>query len=172
MAWEREFLHMNHENAPQARREPLPFGRLAPDFRLESAEGSTFTREQFRGRHGLVVLFVNARQPAAEPLLKALGQDWAEYIEINTRILAIADLPLADLAPLAAALALPFPLLADADNRVWQAYTGETQRGAALFVLDTYGATSAQRLVLETVELPDAAEILELARYTQYQCSV
>ena len=163
---------MNHENAPQARREPLPYGRLAPDFRLESADGSTFTREQFRGRQGLVVLFINPRQPATEPLLKALGQDWAEYVEINTRILAIADLPPADLAPLATALALPFPLLADADNRVWQAYTGEPRRGAALFILDTYGAISAQRLVDFAADLPEATEILELARYTQYRCSV
>ncbi len=163
---------MTHENVPQARREPLPYGRLAPDFCLESVDGSTFTREQFRGKQGLVIVFIKPHQAAAEPLLKAIGQDWTEYVEINTRILAIADLPLADLAPLATALALPFPLLADADNRVWQAYTHDPVRGAALFVLDTYGATSAQRLVGSAADLPDAAEILELARYTQYRCSV
>ncbi len=163
---------MSHENQPLPLRQPLPYNRLTPDFRLQSASGAFYSREQFRGRHGLVLLFLPQAEPASVALLAQIKALWAEFLEINARVLAIFDAEPEALAPLAQTLDVPFPLLADADGRVWRHYTGEPTRGAALFILDTYGALSAQRLVESAAELPEADEVLELARYTQYRCSV
>lgn len=163
---------MTHENQPPPPREPLPYGRIAPDFSLESATGTRYSREQFRGKQGLVLLFLSHIEPLSADLLRRLTELWSEFVEINAQVLAIFDAERESLTPLAQTLALPFPILADGDNRVWESYTHEPTRGAALFILDTYGATSAQRLVSSAAELPAAEEILDLARYTQYRCSV
>ena len=163
---------MTHENKPIVFREPLPYGSLAPDFRLPSAAGTFYSREQFRGKQGLVLLFLQQASPSSAALLRAIAQLWSEFVEINAQVLAIFDAPREALMPLAQALSLPFPLLADAENNVWQRYTSESARGAALFVLDTYGALSAQRVLLSVAELPEADDILSMARYTQYRCSV
>jgi peroxiredoxin len=163
---------MTHENKPVAFREPLPYGNLAPDFRLPSVTGAFYSREQFRGKQGLVLLFLQHAAPSSATLLRQIAQLWSEFVEINAQVLAIFDAPLEALAPLAQALNLPFPMLADTEDRVWQRYTHDSERGAALFILDTYGALSAQRVVTNTADLPDVDEVLSLARYTQYRCSV
>jgi peroxiredoxin len=163
---------MTHENQPIRHREPLPYGRIAPDFSLESAIGARYSREQFRGKQGLVLLFLSHTEPLSTDLLRRLKELWAEFVEINAQVLAIFDAERESLVPLAQTLDLPFPMLADGDNRVWETYTHEPTRGAALFILDTYGATSAQRLVSSAAELPAAEDMLDLARYTQYRCSV
>ncbi|MCS6872081.1 MAG: redoxin domain-containing protein [Anaerolineae bacterium] len=162
---------MTHENKPLPVREPLPYGRLTPDFRLESVTGTLYSREQFRGKRGLVLLFLPQAEPLSAALLRRLKGLWSEFVEINVQVLAIFDARREALMPLAQALDLPFPVLADADNHVWQLYTHEARRGAALFVLDTYGALSAQRVLPSVADLPEADEILDLARYTQYRCS-
>jgi peroxiredoxin len=126
----------------------------------------------FAASRDLILLFLQQASPLSAALLRAIAQLWSEFVEINAQVLAIFDAPREALMPLAQALSLPFPLLADAENSVWQRYTSESARGAALFVLDTYGALSAQRVVLSAAELPEADETLSLARYTQYRCSV
>lgn len=163
---------MSHENQPAPLRQPLPDGRLTPDFRLQSVSGVFYSREQFRGRRGLVLLFLPHAEPASADLLRQIKRLWAEFVEINAQVLAILDVTRETLAPLAASLDAPFPLLADADNRVWEAYTHEPTRGAALFILDTYGALSVQRLAPSAADLPCPEDVLDLARCTQYRCSV
>ncbi|PJF34901.1 MAG: hypothetical protein CUN49_13305 [Candidatus Thermofonsia Clade 1 bacterium] len=159
---------MRYENKPSALPEPLPYGRVAPDFRLQSLSGAFYSREQFRGKQALVLLFLQQAENTAIALLRELAQLWPEFIEINANILAIFD----STAALSADLRdLPFPLLADSENRAWLSYTHQPTRGAALFVLDTYGAPSAQRLVPSAADLPSAEDILDRVRYTQYRCS-
>lgn len=159
---------MSRENKPITFREPLPYGVLAPDFSLPSITGTIYTREQFRGKQGLVLLFLQQAETHSATILCQIIRLWSEFVEINAQVLTIFEM----LPPPAEAFDLPFPMLVDAGDRVWQRYTQESARGAALFVLDTYGALSAQRVVTHVAELPDAEEILALARYTQYRCSV
>lgn len=150
---------------------PLVQGKLAPNFELESVDGKTFTREQFRGKSGLVLIFF---QPAAEAqkLLDSIGEDSDEYSELNVRVLAIARATRDALKPLASALHPSITLLADPTGKAWKAYTGTDQPGYAVIVLDMYGGADAQQVVSSPSELPDAKTILSWATGAQYRCNI
>jgi peroxiredoxin len=150
---------------------PLVYGKLAPDFELESVDGKTFTRGQFRGKSALVLIFF---QPTTEvqTLLDKVGEDSDEYNELNVRVFAIARATRDELKPLAAALHPSITLLADPAGEAWKAYSGTDQPGYAVFVLDMYGGVDAQKVATSPSELPNAKTILGWATAAQYRCNI
>src|SRR4051812_916576 len=106
----------------------LEYGKLAPQFELDSTNGKCYTRGQFRGKSGLVLIFF---QPNTEiyPLLNEICEDKKEYDELNVHILGIGHATLNTLTEIATSLALYFPLLADPQGQVWTAYSGLTTPG-------------------------------------------
>ena len=150
---------------------PLEYHALAPDFSLESTSGQVTTRNQFRNQHGLALVFF---QPAPEAisLLEQIDKDEAEYIELNARVLAIGRSPREPLVPLAARLKSFMTFLADPQAVAWKAYTGTQAAGYAVFILDMYGGVDSQQVAASVAELPDAKEILEWMRATQYRCNI
>lgn len=150
--------------------EPLEQGELAPDFDLETSTSERISREEFRGKAGLVLVFFRW-DPAIRPYLEAIAHDADEYGLIGSRVLAITDI---GREALRAALAweLPFPLAADPDGRAWKAYTSQSDYAYAVFVLDTYGGVDSQKVVASMDELPDPKEVLEWSRGAQYRCSI
>lgn len=150
---------------------PLKYHALAPNFSLQSSSGQTVTRNQFRNKHGLTLLFF---QPAPEAiaLLERISQDEVEYVELNARVIGLVHAQREALAELAAKVTPFMTLLADPDGVTWKAYTGTAQVGCAVFILDMYGGVDSQRVGESINELPDAAEILEWMRATQYRCNI
>lgn len=147
---------------------PLKYGALAPAFRLTTPDGTVFTREQFRGRSGLVLIFFATPTPEIVGLLDAISRDEAEYRELNVRVLAISGAPANTVAP-----AWDFiPRLSDADGEAWRTYAQTDPYGYAVFVLDTYGGVEAQKVSPTPDGLPEAALILRWTRGAQYKCSV
>src|SRR5258708_4087118 len=126
----------------QIRTSSLEYGKLAPNFVLESTDGQAFTRAQFRGKSGLVLIFFRDT-PDIHTLLKEIAQDKAEYDELNSRILGIARANREELAKVASQLNLPFTLLADPDGTAWKAYSGSAEPGYSVFVLDQYGGADS-----------------------------
>src|SRR5258706_16346714 len=122
----------------QIRTSYLEYGKLAPNFELESTEGHAFTRAQFRGKRGLVLIF-SRETLDVHNLLKGFAQYKAEYDELNSRIFGIARANREELAKVASQLNLPFTLLADPDGTAWKAYSGSAEPGYGVFVLDQYG---------------------------------
>lgn len=148
---------------------PLAYGKLAPAFKLESVQGGNLSREQFRGKAGLLLIFF-AQTEAITPLLRAVNADAGEYAELNAHILAIGGDTRSALETLAKALS--FPVLDDHERQAWRAYTGLERYGYGVFVLDTYGGVEMQRAVLQAADLPSAAEVLEWVRGAQYKCNI
>src|SRR4051812_25356158 len=107
----------------QSRKSSLEYGKLAPSFELESTDGQTFTRSQFRGKSGLVLIFFE-ETPEAYKLLHQVAADKEEYSQLNSRIFGIAHETRDELAKIASELSLPFTLLADPNNVAWKAYSG------------------------------------------------
>ncbi len=150
---------------------PLEYHALAPEFSLESSSGQTLTRHQFRNKHGLALLFFQPG-PEAAALLEHISQDEAEYIELNARVIGIARAEKGAMAELAGKVRPFITLLADPDRVAWKAYTGTDHVGFAVFILDMYGGVDSQQVAASLAELPDAKEILEWMRATQYRCNI
>ena len=149
---------------------PLQPGSLAPDFELETATGERVSREDFRGKAGLVLVFFRW-DPAFRSYLEAIAQDADEYALIGTRVLAITDI---GREALRAVLSwqLPFPFAADPDGRAWQAYTHRKDYAYAVFVLDTYTGVDTQKVVSTIDEMPPPEKVLDWSRGAQYRCNI
>lgn len=149
---------------------PLQPGALAPDFDLETSTGERISRDDFRGKAGLVLVFFGW-DPAIRAYLEGIAGDADEYALIGSRVLAVTNTAR---EALRAALPweLPFPLAADPDGRVWKAFTRQNDYAYAVFVLDMYGGVDSQKVVASLGELPDPKEVLEWSRGAQYRCNI
>ena len=69
----------------------LALGTIAPDFTLTNVmTGQTVRRDDFRGRKGLLVMFICAHCPYVKHVQKSLGQLGADYAGKPIAIVAIS----------------------------------------------------------------------------------
>lgn len=109
----------------------LELGTMAPDFALtDVVTGKTFARDDFRGKQGLLVLFICAHCPYVKHIEKSLGKLGADYAGKPIGIVAIsandaatypADSP-AGLKQQAKNNGFVFPYLYDESQAVAHAY--------------------------------------------------
>src|ERR1035438_4537025 len=70
----------------------LSLGTTAPDFALtDVVSGSTVRRDDFRGKKGLLVLFICAHCPYVKHIEKSLGDLAADYEDKPLAIVAISS---------------------------------------------------------------------------------
>src|SRR5258706_12510967 len=110
----------------QIRTSTLEYGKLAPNFDLASTDGQSYTRSQYRGKSGLVLIFFENTTEALA-LLKTIALDREEYRELNSHIFAIGHTSRESLTQLASGL--PFTVLADPDSTAWKAYSSSDEPG-------------------------------------------
>ncbi|GAB4546755.1 MAG: hypothetical protein OHK0023_06870 [Anaerolineae bacterium] len=155
---------MIHENVPNQLPHVLELGRLTPDFNLrDTLSGTQFTREQFRGKQGLVLLFL-ADPHLASAFLDGIRRDASEYRELNAQVLAICERPHPE--------AYGFPILEDRNGQTWRQYTHAPTYGYAVFILDNYGGLDKQYITVQPELLPDPADVREWCRGAQYRCNI
>jgi peroxiredoxin len=109
----------------------LELGTLAPDFALTDAvSGKTIHRDDFRGKKGLLVIFICTHCPYVKHIEKSLGQLGVDYAGKGIGIVAIgsndvtthpADGP-AGLKQQAQTFGFEFPYLYDETQEVAHAY--------------------------------------------------
>src|SRR5215207_5633019 len=127
----------------------------APDFSLPDQDGNTVRLyEQLAGGPLLVVFFRGHWCPYCRRYLGKLRDHWPRLRERGARVIAISPEPPATSRVLAAELALPFPVLSDADGRVIDAFG--TRNGfasaravlphASVFLVDTGGVVRAHSI--------------------------
>ncbi len=152
---------------------PLPYGKLAPAFELQTVNGETVTRSQFRNRCALLIVFFHL-SPEIDKRFEAIVQESPEFIELNVRILAIGRADCKQLAAIASKFAPAMTILADPEGKAWNAYTMQSPHtdGCAAFMLDMYGGVDAQYVCASLANLPIAKTLLEWARAAQYRCSI
>ncbi len=110
----------------------LELGTIAPDFALtDSVTGKTVRRDDFKGKHALLVMFICAHCPFVKHVESSLGKLGADYASKPIGIVAIssndvnthpADSP-AGLKAQAQAHGFNFPYLYDATQDVAHAYS-------------------------------------------------
>lgn len=123
----------------------LSHGALAPDFALTDAvSGKTVHRDDFRGKKGLLVLFICAHCPYVKHIEKSLGRLSADYAGKQLGIVAIssnnvethpADSP-EGMKQQALANGFAFPYLYDATQEVAKAYKAACTPDPYLFDAD------------------------------------
>ena len=165
-------------------------GDLIPPFTLEAVGGGVVRRHDYRGRRHLILVFTHGTDcPSCAALLETLAGRYADYRAEGTEVLAF--LPADEsrcVAQADGAVALPYPLLCDAESRVGARYGARTPEGeplAALLVADRHGevvlrAVAGEASNSSTPAAPTAAgfhglpldEVLPLVGLLQVRCSI
>lgn len=108
----------------------LPLGSVAPDFSLPNVDGRVVSRDDFRGKPGLLVIFLCNHCPFVLHLRSQLAAFAREYMDKGLAVVGISSNDVSEYpqdGPEAmkvehAAAGYPFPYLFDATQTVAKAY--------------------------------------------------
>jgi peroxiredoxin Q/BCP len=124
-------------------------GDLAPEFTLPDADGNPVALSSFRGRRVIVYFYPAAMTPGCTKEAVGFRDNLADLDAAGVTVLGISPDEPAKLAKFRDRDALTFPLLADPETKVLQAYSaygekklyGKTMIGVirSTFVVDTEG---------------------------------
>ena len=108
-------------NSPIA--SPIPAGRKAPSFDLESSTGRRIALADFAGKQSVVLYFYpKADTPGCTKQACGFRDAAALYEKANVAVLGISPDPPAKVKKFADKFKLNFPLLADADHAIAEQY--------------------------------------------------
>ncbi|MFQ6012202.1 MAG: thioredoxin-dependent thiol peroxidase [Thermoplasmata archaeon] len=97
-------------------------GQPAPDFTLPSSEGGEVSLRDLRGRNVILYFYVRDATPGCTQQACDFRDNLVRLRSTDTEVLGVSDDDLASHDKFAAKYELPFPLLADADHAVSEAY--------------------------------------------------
>jgi len=97
-------------------------GDQAPEFALETDSGETVRLSDFRGRRVVLYFYPKADTPGCTREACGFRDDFKAYEEKGAVILGVSPDAVRSQAKFRAKFELPFPLLADPERRVAQAY--------------------------------------------------
>ncbi|ALE06502.1 peroxiredoxin [Arthrobacter sp. ERGS1:01] len=103
--------------------ERLVAGDPAPTFTLPNATGGTTSLAEFAGRKVVVYFYPAASTPACTQQACDFRDSLASLKAAGYEVVGISPDPVAKLTTFAANQELPFPLLADEDHAVAEAYS-------------------------------------------------
>jgi thioredoxin-dependent peroxiredoxin len=134
----------------------LSLGDLAPDFTLPTADGGVLTLSDLRGSHVIVYFYPAAGTPGCTLEAVNFRDSSAALAQAGYRLVGVSPDSPARLASFAADESLEYPLLADPEHGV----------------LDAWGAWGEKTLygrpitgVIRSTVVVDPAGIVELAQY-------
>lgn len=144
-------------------------GNLVPGFELPRAGGGSIRLRAYRGKRSLALFFVHGGDCAAcREQVAAILPQYGDYAYADGEPLVLVPGPLAAAEALRADLALPFPVLADEEGKVFRRY-GVT--GAALMITDRFGAPALWQPSGSGHPRLDQAGILRELTYLSHTCS-
>jgi peroxiredoxin Q/BCP len=117
-------------------------GDRAPDFSLPGTGGNTYSLAQFRGKPLVVVFYPADDSPVCTKQLGSYSTGMAEFQDVGAQVVAISSQGLDSHEKFAEKLGLTFPLLADTDKAVADAYGTLGPLGfprRSVFVIDKDG---------------------------------
>jgi peroxiredoxin len=146
-------------------------GQVVPTFTLPDTGGAPIRRTAYRGTKNLVLAFLpDVEDDGARAYLRALAQSYESLRAETGEVLAILRGDRAAIAEARRELALPFPLLHDADGAATARFLPPEAR-AGVFVTDRYGELYFAAPTNETTTLPPVAEILAWLEAIDRQCA-
>ena len=97
-------------------------GDTAPDFTLMESGGGARSLHDLRGKHVILFFYPKDDTPGCTKEACGFRDSYAEYAGVNAEILGISPDKVQSHDKFAAKYQLPFPLLADPDHAVSEAY--------------------------------------------------
>jgi thioredoxin-dependent peroxiredoxin len=100
-------------------------GQPAPDFTLpgiEKGERRDFTLSEYRGRNVVLAFYPGDNTPGCTRQLCSYRDDWSEFERVGAVLLGISPQDVDSHETFATKRNFPFPLLADTDKAVTNAY--------------------------------------------------
>ena len=97
-------------------------GQQAPDFALPDQDGQTVKLSDYRGTPVVVYFYPKAATPGCTTQACGVRDHRAEYESAGATVLGISPDPVEKIKKFADKYALDFPLLADEDHAVAEAY--------------------------------------------------
>jgi tetratricopeptide (TPR) repeat protein len=147
-------------------------GQVVPTFTLPDTAGAPVRRTAYRDKQNLVLVFLpSAEDDGARAYLRALAEGYAAFRAETGEALAIVRGDGAAIAAAQRELALPFPLLHDADGAATARFLPPTAH-AGVFVTDRYGELYFAAPAADTASLPPTAEIQAWLEAIDRQCAI
>ena len=151
-------------------------GQQAPDFALRSDTGETVQLSDLRGRPVVVYFYPKDDTPGCTHQACAIRDSWGEFERAGATVLGISPESVESHVKFREKFSLPFPLLADEDHAVAEAYGawgektryGKTSIGLIRsgFVIDADGNVAAAKVNVNADKHREwaLAELAKLAR--------
>ncbi len=121
---------------------PVGVGDRAPDFALEGTGGRRYALADELGAPVVLVFYPADHTPVCTRQLVSYSQDLADFTDLGARLLGLSPQDVASHEAFAAEHGLAFPLLADTDKAVAEAYGVIGPLGfyrRSVFVVDAAG---------------------------------
>lgn len=103
-------------------RQPLTAGTPAPDFEAVDQEGRTVRLSDFRGQYVALYFYPKDDTPGCTRQACSLRDGYARLQEAGVVVLGVSGDDVASHSRFAEKYALPFPLLADPEHAILEAY--------------------------------------------------
>ena len=97
-------------------------GTAAPDFTLPGTGGRTYTLSDYRGRPVVLVFYPGDDTPVCTKQLNSYNADLGQFADLEAQVLAVSPQDVASHERFATKYGFKFPLLADTDKAVAEAY--------------------------------------------------
>ena len=118
-------------------------GEQAPDFELPGTGGRSYSLEEYRGQPVVLVFYPGDNTPVCTTQLNAYSHDVEQFAEVGAQVLAISPQDVDSHEQFSCKQGgFGFPLLADCDKAVGQAYSVVGPLGfykRSVFVVDGEG---------------------------------
>lgn len=126
-------------------------GDKAPDFTLRGTGGESYSLSSYRGRPVVIVFYPGDDSPVCTKQLNSYNDELAAFNDVGAQVLAISAQDLDSHEKFASRHGFRFPLLADTDKQVADAYGTVGPLGfprRSVFVVDRHGViTYAHRAI-------------------------
>ncbi len=97
-------------------------GQPAPSFSLPGTGGRTYSLDEYRGKPVVLVFYPGDNTPVCTKQLNTYTEDIAEFEQVGAQVLAISPQSVESHEAFASKHGFRFPLLADTDKKVAEAY--------------------------------------------------
>lgn len=101
---------------------PVEEGKLAPDFTLQDQDGNDVTLSDYRGKNVILYFYPRDMTPGCTTQACDFRDNIAAFVDENTVVLGVSPDPIEKHQKFIAKYDLPFPLLADTENKVSELY--------------------------------------------------
>lgn len=152
----------------------LEMEQVVPNFGLPSLDGRRVSPRDYKQQRNLVLVYLDMdRCGGCGDLLREFADNYIAYQDLDTEILAISPQSQSELLSRIGTMGLPFPVLADEQGEVSQAYLGSRPGSGPIggvFITDRFGALRSKLIVENEGSLPNQASILDWLGLIEMEC--